>query len=139
MDTPLPLCCHCVSHSTHTHVRPLPLCREAWKNYQDTLAQQKRTAKQLKTEDGPKPGPGAAAAEAAAAGEAPAAAAAAGDVEMKDAAADAGASSSGPASVVGALTGEVGSRAGGAGSSCSLQRRGLAPGALLVRAKAAGG
>lgn len=80
--------------------------REAYKNYQDMLAQQKRTAKQLKTEDGPKPGPGAAAAEAAAAGEHPAAAAAAGgDVEMKDAAADAGASSS-SGSVVGALTGE---------------------------------
>jgi hypothetical protein len=75
--------------------------REAWKNHQDMLAQQKRTAKQLKTEDGPKPGPGAAAAELAAAG------GSSGDVEMRDAeggaAADAGASSS---SVVGALTGE---------------------------------
>jgi hypothetical protein len=74
--------------------------REAWKNYQDMLAQQKRTAKQLKTEDGPKPGPGAAAAEVAAAG------GSSGDVEMRDAeggaAADSGASSS---SVVGALTG----------------------------------
>jgi hypothetical protein len=78
--------------------------REAYKDYQDMLAQQKRTAKQLKTEDGPKPGPGAAEAEAAAAGEAPAAA---GDVEMKDAAADAGASSSPAGSVIGTFTGKV--------------------------------
>lgn len=82
--------------------------RDAYKDYQDMLAQQKRTAKQLKTEDGAKPGPGAAAAEAAAAGQAPAADAAAGtgaDVEMHDADAAAGASSSTAASVVGALTG----------------------------------
>jgi hypothetical protein len=80
--------------------------REALRAYQDMLAQQKRTAKQLKTEDGPKPGPGAAEA-AAAAGEAPAAAG--GDVDMKDA--ETGASSSG--SVVGALTGEeLGAREG---------------------------
>lgn len=71
--------------------------REAYKDYQDMLAQQKRTAKQLKTEDGPKPGPGAAAADAAAAG----------DVEMKDAA---DASSSAAGSVIGAFTGTVGER-----------------------------
>lgn len=91
--------------------------REAYKNYQDMLAQQKRTAKQLKTEDGPKPGPGAAEA-AAAAGEAPAAGS---DVEMKDAegaAADAGASSSG--SVVGALTGAAGCWADWRGFGCWL-------------------
>jgi len=79
--------------------------REAYKDYQDKLAQQKRTAKQLKTEDGPKPGPGAAEAEAAA-GDGPAAAAAGADVEMHDAeAAGGGASSSSAAPVVGALTG----------------------------------
>lgn len=83
--------------------------RDAYKDYQDMLAQQKRTAKQLKTEDGPKPGPGAAAAEAAAAGGEVAAGSSGADVEMKDAAAEGeGASSSSPAAVVGALTGESG-------------------------------
>lgn len=97
--------------------------RDAYKNYQDMLAQQKRTAKQLKTEDGAKPGPGAAAA-AAAAGDAPAAAAGS-DVEMKDAegaaaAADAGASSSG--SVVGALTGAAGRAVGDVLEGQSVQQ-----------------
>ena len=92
--------------------------REALRAYQDMLAQQKRTAKQLKTEDGPKPGPGAAEA-AAAAGEAPAAAG--GDVDMKDA--EAGASSSG--SVVGALTGEgFGSQEGALGPASGCRVRG---------------
>lgn len=89
--------------------------REAYKDYQDKLAQQKRTAKQLKTEDGPKPGPGAAEAEAAA-GDGPAAASAGAggsgaDVEMHDAepaAGGAGASSSSAAPIVGALTGTNG-------------------------------
>lgn len=73
--------------------------RTALKDYQDKLALEKRTAKQLKTEDGPKPAPAVASSSGAAAE------AAVGDVEMKDA--DATASAAGPSSsvVAGAQTG----------------------------------
>lgn len=78
--------------------------RETYRIYQERLAQQKRTAKQLKTDEGPKPGPGAAAAaaaEAEAAGNAADGASSAADVDMKDAEGAAGSSGS----VVGAMTG----------------------------------
>jgi ubiquitin carboxyl-terminal hydrolase 14 len=90
--------------------------RDALKDHQDRLAVISRTAKTMKTEDGPKPGPGAAAAAAAAAADGGAAAAdngaaaAGGDVEMRDAGAAAAAASepastSSPAAGAGALTG----------------------------------
>jgi hypothetical protein len=83
--------------------------RDALKGWQDKLAADKRTAKQIKTDAGPKPGPGAAEAAAAGAGAgssggAAAAVPGAGDVEMQDAAA---ASSSSGAAAAGALTGAL--------------------------------
>ncbi|WIA19265.1 hypothetical protein OEZ85_003900 [Tetradesmus obliquus] len=76
--------------------------RMALKDYQDKLSLEKRTAKQLKTEDGPKPAPvlDAGGSSSAAAAAEPAAA---GDVDMKDA--DAAAAGPPSAVVAGAQTG----------------------------------